>query len=147
MPQEVLAAPRHDTVAQIVGFENVFDATVTALHSIRERCCAGMKPAVANWRCRSPGPWLAPRSEIAIRAGDIMIATEHAHGLSARNALRGRIESVRREGVTVILGVNAGVTFEVRVTPSAAEELGLVPGRQVWLVIKTYFCNLIERRD
>jgi molybdate transport system ATP-binding protein len=31
-PQEVLDAPRHETVAQLAGFENVFDATVTALH-------------------------------------------------------------------------------------------------------------------
>jgi molybdopterin-binding protein len=84
---------------------------------------------------------------IALRAGDIMIATEHAHGLSARNALRGRIESVRRQGVTVILSVDAGVRFEVRVTPGAAEELSLVPAREVWLVIKTYPCNPIERRD
>jgi molybdate transport system ATP-binding protein len=31
-PQEVLDAPRRETVAQLAGFENVFDATVTALH-------------------------------------------------------------------------------------------------------------------
>jgi molybdopterin-binding protein len=76
-----------------------------------------------------------------------MIATEHGHGLSARNAIAGQVQSVRREGVTVVLRVDTGVTFEVHVTPSAAEELGLVPGRRVWLVIKTYSCNLIERRD
>jgi molybdate transport system ATP-binding protein len=31
-PQEVLDSPRRETVAQLAGFENVFDATVTALH-------------------------------------------------------------------------------------------------------------------
>jgi len=31
-PQEVLDAPRRETVAQLAGFENVFDAAVTALH-------------------------------------------------------------------------------------------------------------------
>ena len=32
VPQDVLSSPRHETIAQIVGFENVFDATVSALH-------------------------------------------------------------------------------------------------------------------
>ncbi len=31
-PHEVLDSPRHETVAQLAGFENMFDATVTALH-------------------------------------------------------------------------------------------------------------------
>ena len=30
-PQQVLSAPRHETVAQLAGFENIFDATVTHL--------------------------------------------------------------------------------------------------------------------
>src|SRR5271154_6873385 len=31
MPQDVLAAPRHETIAQLVGFENLFDATVRSV--------------------------------------------------------------------------------------------------------------------
>jgi hypothetical protein len=46
-----------------------------------------------------------------------------------------------------VLHADAGVVFEVHVTPAAAQELDLTAGRQVWLVIKTYSCNLIERRD
>ena len=76
-----------------------------------------------------------------------MIAAERPHGLSARNTLRGRIESIRRKGVTVILDIEAGVRFEVHVTPSAADELELIPGRKIWLVIKTYYCNLVQPRD
>jgi molybdate transport system ATP-binding protein len=147
LPQEVLTTPRHETVAQIVGFENVFDAVVTALHEQQGTMLCRLERSDCELEVPLTRTKAGAAVRVAIRAGDIMIAAEHAHGLSARNALAGTTRSVRREGVTVVLHVDAGVTFEVHVTPIAAEELGLVPGRQVWLVIKTYSCNLIEHRD
>jgi molybdate transport system ATP-binding protein len=147
LPQEVLAAPRHETVAQIVGFENVFDAVVTALHEHQGTMLCRLERSACELEVPLIRTGNGAAVRVAIRAGDIMIATGQAHGLSARNAIAGKVQAVRREGVTVVLYVEAGVTFEVHVTPSAAEELALVPGRQVWLVIKTYSCNLIERRN
>ncbi len=143
----MLTAPRHETVAQIVGFENVFDAAVTALHEHQGTMLCRLERSDCELEVPLTRTEAGAAVRVAIRAGDIMIATEHAHGLSARNAIAGKVQSVRREGVTVVLRVDAGVTFEVHVTPSAAEELGLAPGRQVWLVIKTYSCNLIQPRE
>jgi hypothetical protein len=40
--------------------------------------------------------------------------------------------------------VSAGAEFEVHVTPTACEELGLEPGRPVSLVIKTYSSHLLQ---
>jgi molybdate transport system ATP-binding protein len=34
-PHEVMTAPRHETVAQLAGFENIFDVVVTAAHEDR----------------------------------------------------------------------------------------------------------------
>src|SRR5579862_9485315 len=34
-PHEVIAAPQQETVAQLVGFENVFDAVVASVHPER----------------------------------------------------------------------------------------------------------------
>jgi molybdopterin-binding protein len=39
--------------------------------------------------------------------------------------------------------IEAGVSFEVHLTPAALAELQLKAGNQVWLVIKTYSCNLV----
>ncbi len=145
-PHEVLTSPRHQTVAQIVGFENMFDATVVEMHEHHGTmiCQLGLSECRLEVPLISTSPGAAVR--IAIRAGDVMIAAEPPRGLSARNVLSGRIRAIRREGVTVILAVDVGVDFEVHVTPSALEELGLVPGQQIWLVIKTYSCNLVEPR-
>jgi hypothetical protein len=37
-----------------------------------------------------------------------------------------------------------GATFEVHLTPGAIDALRIESGKQVWLVIKTYSCNLVE---
>jgi len=144
---EVLTSPRHETVAQIVGFENVFDAVVTAPHEHQGTMLCRLQDSGCELEVPLIRAGIGSPVRIAIRAGDIMIATQRPHGLSARNTLRGCVESIRRQGVTVIIAVDAGAQFEVHVTPSAADELRLAPGRELWLVIKTYSCNLVQRRD
>ena len=139
---DVLHRPKSETVAQLSGFENVFDCTFVAAH-----------PDQGTMTCRINGGNVeleAPLSRIdpsrplrvGIRAGDILLASSVPHGLSARNVLSGTIESVRQEDVMVIANVHCGVSFEVHVTPAAREALQLRPGRQVWLVVKTYSCQV-----
>ncbi len=143
-PQDVLSKPRHETIAQIVGFENVFDATVQSIDETHGTmiCQLHDSPAQLEVPLGRAEPGAPVR--IAIRAGDIMLATEQPHGLSARNTLQGKILSMRREGVTVIIMVEAGAAFEVHLTPVSADDLKLKEGAQVWLVVKTYSCNLVE---
>jgi molybdate transport system ATP-binding protein len=81
---------------------------------------------------------------IAIRAGDILLALERPSGLSARNILQGTLQSVEQRSVTMICKVLAGTVFEVHVTLSAARSLGLHPGRELWLVLKTYSCHIVS---
>lgn len=147
MPNDVLKSPRHETIAQVVGFENVFDATVRSIEQSRGTMLCHLDGGAAELEVPLGRAELGSRVRIAIRAGDIIIAAEHPHGLSARNAFPGRVESIRREGATVIITVNAGAQFEVHLTPGALEDLRLLAGRQIWLVIKTYSCNLVEPRE
>ena len=147
MPQDVLSSPRHETVAQIVGFENVFDATVTELAERQGTMLCRLQGSDRMLEVPLIQIEVGAAVRIAIRAGDIMIAAENPHGLSARNTLRGRIKSIHREDVRVIVAVDAGVAFEVYVTPSAVDDLGLAAEQEVWLVIKTYSCNLLQPRE
>jgi molybdate transport system ATP-binding protein len=84
------------------------------------------------------------RVHIAIRAGDILLATRRPEGLSARNILEGTLESMETNGTTVVCRVNSGAMFLVHVTPGAARSLELAAGQRVWLVIKTHSCHLVE---
>jgi molybdate transport system ATP-binding protein len=143
-PGDVLHAPDRESVAQLAGFENFLDARV------RRRL-----PALGTMQCRLSGGDVeleVPVSNvveggdvrIAVRAGDILLATEEPRGLSARNVLPGSIRSVQREGVTVIAIVDAGVPFEVHLTPAALTSLQLAEEQRVWLVIKTHSCRIVS---
>lgn len=140
-PQQVLRAPRLEAVAQMTGFENVFEARVTALRENNGTMFCRLKNTDVELEVpltrASPGATL----RIAIRAGDIILATTLPEGLSARNLIRAKLVALQQQGVTVIASVEAGLTFEVHLTPAACEHLRLKAGQEVWLVVKTYSCH------
>ena len=87
-PHEVIEAPQQETVAQLVGFENIFDAIVEAVH-----------PERGTMTCRVPGDGapvvletplvrggVGSTLRVGIRAGDIL----------AGNSVPGRTERTQR---------------------------------------------------
>jgi len=143
-PRAVLDAPRSVELARAAGFENVLPAMV-----VEHRPADGvMRVSLDQAVCEIEIPLgdAAPGTEVrvAIRAGDILVATEAPHFLSARNILLGTIESLETRGAMVALRVKAGTTFLVHVTPGAVRSLDLSPGLLVWLVIKTHSCHLVR---
>lgn len=146
-PHEVLSAPHQETVAQLAGVENVFDAVVEAV-----------RPERGTMTCRIPGDLggivletplvrggVGSTLRIGIRAGDILLATSPPTGLSARNVIPGRIQSLEQRDVMVAAQVKCRVLMEVHLTLAARDSLHLVPGKEVWLVIKTHSCHLMQR--
>ena len=144
MPQQVLTTPRHETIAQVVGFENVFDATVRSIAEAQGTMLCQLDGSATQLEVPLGHAEIGARVRIALRAGDIIIASDQPHNLSARNSFQGRVLSLRREGVRVVVMIEAGATFEVHLTPAAIDALGIEAGKSVWLVIKTYSCNLVE---
>ena len=145
-PHDVLNRPQSETVAQLAGFENIFECSVTASH-----------PEQGTMTCRISGSTLdievpltrVNRSQalrVGIRAGDILLASAPPQGLSARNVLAGVITSLQQRDVTVVAMVDCGVAFEVHLTPGARQSLHLELGARVWLVMKTYSCHVLQDR-
>ena len=144
-PAEIMETPPQETLAQLAGFENFFDATVLA-----------RRPDAGTMQCRLEATETElevplgrartdARARIAIRAGDILLAILEPRGLSARNVLRGLLSTLKREGATVVAEVDAGgARFVVHLTPSAVESLRLTAGDAVWLIIKTHSCRLVS---
>lgn len=145
-PHEVIAAPQQETVAQLIGFENVFDATVESVHPERGtmtcRVAGDGVPVVLETPLVRGGVGSALR--VGIRAGDILLATAAPVGLSARNVIPGRIASLEQRDVIVSARVKCRVEMEVHLTLAARDALQLAPGREVWLVIKTHSCHLMQ---
>jgi molybdate transport system ATP-binding protein len=143
-PQQVLDAPRRKRLAQAAGFENFLRGTVK---DVRE-ADGVMRVRLDASACEIEVPLgyaaAGSRAQIAIRAGDILLATEPPRGLSARNVLAGQIISLDQRGTLMVARVDCGVVFTVHVTPGAARALQLAPERQVWLVLKTHSCHLVD---
>jgi molybdate transport system ATP-binding protein len=145
-PQEVMTAPRQESVAQLVGFENVFDAAVVAVLEYR----GTMRCRIAGSKVELETPLVRVKSgvspvRVGIRAGDILLATVHPQGLSARNVLPGRVLSLEERDMIVVARVDCGVEMTVHLTLAARDVLELQPGREVWLVVKTHSCHVMAK--
>ncbi|HUN57660.1 MAG TPA: molybdenum ABC transporter ATP-binding protein [Candidatus Binataceae bacterium] len=147
-PQEVLKAPRSERMAQLAGFENVFDAELTAVAEASGTMTCRLNDTPLEIEVPLTATPRDGRVRVAIRAGDIMLAVTRPLGLSARNVIKGRIKSIQQEGLKLIAIVEVeGVMFEVHLTPNAREELGLKAEGIVWVIIKTYSCHLVDSND
>ena len=86
--------------------------------------------------------------KLAIRAGDILLATERPYGLSARNVIPGRVASLEQRGTMFIAQVatnsDGAVVFTVHLTLGAKRALELDLNRPVWLVLKTHSCHVLQ---
>jgi molybdate transport system ATP-binding protein len=143
-PMDVLDAPRRKRLAQASGFENLLDGTVLDLREAD----GVMRVRLGKTACELEVPlgYAAPGDpvRVAVRAGDILLATEQPHGLSARNVIEGRVVSLEARGTMVVARVDCGVTLAAHVTPGAVRALELTAGRRVWLVLKTHSCHLVD---
>lgn len=144
-PKNVMHAPRLETVAQLSGFENIFDATVVALHENRGTmtCRVGTGPLELETPLIRADAGLHLR--VGIQAGDILLAIESPRGLSARNVVPGTIHRIeQRDGIVSATVDCSGTQFEVHLTLAALDALSLSPGKNVWVVVKTHSCHLLR---
>jgi len=142
-PHDVMAAARQETVAQLAGFENIWNATVIAAHEDR----GTMTCQIAGSKVELETPLVRAETgstlRVGIRAGDILLATVRPQGLSARNVIPGRVISLVQRDVIVTARVDCGVEMQVHLTLAARDSLELQTGREVWLIVKTHSCHLM----
>jgi molybdate transport system ATP-binding protein len=147
-PHEVLDTPRRSSIAQASGFENLFSGVVAELREAD----GVMRVQLVHGACEIETPLghaaVATAVRLAIRAGDILLATERPYGLSARNVIAGKIISLEQRGTMFVAQVAAAadhaVVFTVHLTPGAKRALALDVNQPAWLVIKTHSCHILE---
>lgn len=142
-PHQVMSAPRSETVAQLAGFENVFDAEVSSIHE--ERGTMMCKTGGSKVELETPlvRAEVGTKLRVGISAGDVLLATSAPVGLSARNILPGKLLSLWQRDMIVVARVDCGVEMSVHLTLAARDSLQLAPGRPVWLIVKTHSCHLL----
>ena len=135
VPRDILASARAISTMEDDTIENVFNvAVVESDHDggrSKIRTEAGLELFV---------PYLEEsggRFQVGISADDILVGTQRPEGISAANVFPGKIRKVESIKDQVVLTVDAGDSFYVRLTPSAVARLGLREETAVFLIIKT----------
>jgi molybdate transport system ATP-binding protein len=146
-PQEVLQSPRHETVAQLAGFENVFDAEI--VDSNENHGTMTCRIGETSVCLETPLGWLdvGQKLQIGLRAGDILLACEEPRAISARNVLLGEVASISECDYFTKIVVDCGIPVHVHLTLDACRQLKLNQGSPVWLIIKTHSCALLRNAD
>ena len=83
---------------------------------------------------------------IAVRAEDVVVATEKPWQLSARNCFPVRVVALVTTEVDAIVrcaGATGGPEWLVRLTLAAVSALDLRPGREVWLAVKSHSIRVV----
>ena len=147
-PHAVLSAPRAETVAQLAGFENIFDAEVRSVHEERGTMTCRISAARAEdlpVEIETPLVRAQPGTtlKVGISAGDVLLATSAPVGLSARNILPGRLVSLHERDTIIVARADCGIELAIHLTLGTRDALGLAPGRQVWVIFKTHSCHLL----
>lgn len=142
-PHEVMTAPRQESIAQLAGFENIFDAEVLSSHEDRGTMTCRLTGSQVELETPLVRAEIGSTLRIGIRAGDILLGTIQPQGLSARNIIPGRVISLDQRDVIVNARVDCGVEMNVQLTLAARDSLQLREGREVWLIVKTHACHLM----
>ncbi len=143
VPHEVMSSPRQETVAGLLGFENILDATVTAAHAERGTMSCRIFGTGVELETPLVRAEIGSSLQIGIRAGDILLAVTEPVGLSARNILPGELIALEKRDVIVMAKVDCGVEMNVQLTLAARDSLQLKTGHDVWLIVKTHSCHLM----
>ncbi len=125
LPAEVARHPATDYVARLVGL-NLYPATA---HGVAVHLDDG-------------GTFVAPEAThegrvfVAVRPSSIVVSDAEPHGVSSRNSWPGTVVSLTALHDRVRVDVSGTPSALVDLTAAAVTELGLAPGRAVWLSVK-----------
>jgi molybdate transport system ATP-binding protein len=133
-PRETLWSQAVHSLTTRLGVENVFevDCVATAGTSTRVRTQAGME-------LETPWPMTAGENlTLGIRAEDILISLDRPTRISARNLCAGHVARIDSQSDHLLVHVDVGADRLIaKLTDRAVEDLGLAPGRSVYLIIKS----------
>ncbi len=141
-PHDVLADPQVFELAAGGGFENTLPCTVTSVAGDAARVRLGERVAIST---RGASVATGDRSLVGIPSRDIIVATSRPEGLSARNVVAATVEDIAASGTSRVLRARVAEDVPdliVELSAEASGELGLAPGREVFLVFKSASCVL-----
>jgi molybdate transport system ATP-binding protein len=142
-PTQISLQPRFQTIAGREAVGAVLDAIVIDIDPHRRL----VELRIGNGTLRVAAGHAKPGATVRVQilARDIILATEAPRGLSVRNSIAGRIESISPEDAETQLAQLdvGGASLIARVTRDAADELHLHPGMAIWALVKAVSMRIL----
>ncbi len=141
-PISLIGYPSRETVANLVGVENILNLEVQEIFQDQGimLCSSGG----FSIEIPSTEVFLGQNIKVGLRADDVILASEKPTGLSARNVKHGVIRAIYFEGGMYKVEIDCGQTIISHVTKRAVEELALKVDGNVWIVIKSASCFVLH---
>ncbi len=137
--ERVLAWSALSTLDPEAAFDNVIAGTIAFSDESAGIARLAIGGGLALAVPATPRLAAGARAAYALPAEDILISTEALRGISARNIFPACVTSVDLIGRDYLVRLEAfGREWRARLTPAAVRELGLTPGQDAWVAIKTH---------
>jgi tungstate transport system ATP-binding protein len=137
---EIFHRPATRTIARFVQVQNILDGSVTTNRGGEAAVDIGGKTFCAVTPMES-----GKKVSILFRAEDVTIGLDGSARTSARNVYPGRIKRMIPSGPFVHVIIDCGIDITALVTIRSAEDLGLSPGKDVWISVKATAIHVLRR--
>jgi len=137
---EIFHRPATRDLARFVQVANILDGSVTGSQ-------AGEASVDVSGRTFCAVTPIGPGKEVSLlfRAEDVTIGLGEGGRTSARNVYPGRIRRMIPSGPFVHVIIDCGIDITALVTVRSAEDLGLAPGKDVWISVKATAIHVLPR--
>jgi len=144
-PIEVVTTSRRHSIAQIAGFENLFDAVVTELRERRGVMVCRLLGSSIDIQMPLTRLTRATPYHVGIRADEILLAAHPPDILNRSNLVQGKVKQISYSGQKAELRIDAGLEFRVNLNEGLPKST-LGNGDDVWMIIRPQVCHLIRSK-
>lgn len=134
---DVLAAHRVEAVDPGASFDNIFDGVLE--RDPGEEGVGRLATARGTTILVPVDPGFPlGRAVFSVTPEDVLLSVRPLDGISARNVFEGMVAGIDRVPTDAIVHVTvAGLAWRAHLTAGSVKDLGLSPGRRVWIAVKT----------
>ncbi|ADL12860.1 tungstate ABC transporter ATP-binding protein WtpC [Acetohalobium arabaticum] len=135
-PQQVFKQPESNFIAEFVGSKNIFVGQV--VHKDDRTVIKINEDIELEINTEKEGD-----ISLIIRPEDIIISHQFFNS-SARNSYQGVVKEVKERLSIVEVKVDIGIEMIAYITYRSLEEMGIEPGKEVYLTFKATACHVIK---
>lgn len=143
-PIEVVTTAHRHSIAQIAGFENLFDAVVTKVEERDGAMICRLVGSAIDIQMPLARLTGATPYHVGIRADEILLATHPPDILNRYNLIHGKVKQISYSGQKAELLIDAGLEFRINLNEGLPKSLG--NNDNVWMIIRPQACHLIRSK-